>query len=281
MSKTDLYGTLGIDKTASLDEIKKAYKKLALQWHPDKNQHQKELASDKFKSISEAYQILSNPKTRQQYDQFGLEGCSDEGGNFRPCPGRPFDGIRIHVSSRNDGSFLFGSPESIFEQFFANHAHMFNDSETFFRRRPGNCNNLPNRPSETHYKLAVDLETLYKGGNKKLKVTIPETGHSEILEVTVLPGYKSGTRITMNSSKHRIVVTLSEKPHHRFTRRDNDLYCSVKKADKPKFVATLDNRKLPLSSRSDEDRVIFRGEGMPIRQGGAEIGKGDLIVELV
>src|SRR5674536_318971 len=66
----DYYQVLGVDKKASADEIKKAYRKLALKWHPDKNPNNKS-AEEKFKKISEAYAVLSNKEKRQQYDQFG------------------------------------------------------------------------------------------------------------------------------------------------------------------------------------------------------------------
>ena len=66
----DYYQVLGVDKKASADEIKKAYRKLALKWHPDKNPNNKS-AEEKFKKISEAYAVLSDTEKRQQYDQFG------------------------------------------------------------------------------------------------------------------------------------------------------------------------------------------------------------------
>ena len=83
------YNILNIDINSSQSEIKKAYRKQALQWHPDKNQHQKELAEEKFKEISESYQILSNPEKRKLYDQFGEDGMKEmnTGGNFT----NPFD----------------------------------------------------------------------------------------------------------------------------------------------------------------------------------------------
>ena len=68
---SDYYKILGVNKTSSSDDIKKAYRKLALKWHPDKNPNNKEEASNKFKEISEAYDVLSDTNKRNQYDQFG------------------------------------------------------------------------------------------------------------------------------------------------------------------------------------------------------------------
>lgn len=84
MAKKDYYEILGIQKGASDDEIKKAFRKLALQYHPDRNAGDKE-AEEKFKEINEAYQVLSDPQKRSQYDQFGtadFNGGGFEGGGF-------------------------------------------------------------------------------------------------------------------------------------------------------------------------------------------------------
>ena len=77
--KRDYYEVLRVAKNASADEIKKAYRKLALQYHPDRNPGNKE-AEEKFKEAAEAYGVLSDPQRRQQYDQFGFEGMN--GGGF-------------------------------------------------------------------------------------------------------------------------------------------------------------------------------------------------------
>ncbi len=73
MAKTDYYTVLGVSKTASADDIKAAYRKLALKYHPDRNPGNKE-AEEKFKEAAEAYEVLSDAQKRQQYDQFGHEG---------------------------------------------------------------------------------------------------------------------------------------------------------------------------------------------------------------
>ncbi len=67
----DYYKTLGVDKGANEDQLKKAYRKMALKWHPDRNQDKKEKAEEMFKEVNEAFEVLSDPKKRQIYDQFG------------------------------------------------------------------------------------------------------------------------------------------------------------------------------------------------------------------
>jgi DnaJ-class molecular chaperone len=87
----DFYDTLGIPRGANETEIKKAYRKLAMKWHPDKNAEGKEQAEKKFKAVSEAYEVLSDPGKKKTYDQFGEDGLKDGlggggggGGGFNP-----------------------------------------------------------------------------------------------------------------------------------------------------------------------------------------------------
>ena len=79
MSKRDFYEVLGVTKSANADEIKKAYRKMAIKYHPDKNPGDKS-AEDKFKEAAEAYEVLSNPEKKARYDQFGHAGMGGSGG---------------------------------------------------------------------------------------------------------------------------------------------------------------------------------------------------------
>ena len=108
--KRDYYEVLGVAKTATSDEIKKAYRKLAMQYHPDRNPGNKE-AEDKFKEATEAYEILSDEKKRAQYDQFGFQGVHSD---FADAYGRGgFD-----FSSMFGGGGGFGDLDDIFSSFF-------------------------------------------------------------------------------------------------------------------------------------------------------------------
>ncbi|KAL6467510.1 hypothetical protein MHYP_G00231870 [Metynnis hypsauchen] len=102
----EYYQILGVQKSASPDDIKKAYRKLALKWHPDKNPDNKEEAEKKFKEISEAYEVLSDANKRSTYDRYGKEGLTGNGGGGHYHNGDPFEG------------FTFRNPEDVFREFF-------------------------------------------------------------------------------------------------------------------------------------------------------------------
>uniref|UniRef100_A0A671K1P7 DnaJ homolog subfamily B member 6-like n=1 Tax=Sinocyclocheilus anshuiensis TaxID=1608454 RepID=A0A671K1P7_9TELE len=103
----DYYVVLGVQRNSSPDDIKKAYRKLALKWHPDKNPDNKEEAEKKFKQLSEAYEVLSDANKRNLYDRYGKEGLTPGGG-----------GGRGHFNNDHFGGFTFRNPEDVFREFF-------------------------------------------------------------------------------------------------------------------------------------------------------------------
>ncbi|XP_031437772.1 dnaJ homolog subfamily B member 2 isoform X2 [Clupea harengus] len=103
----DYYDILGVSRTASPDDIKKAYRKQALRWHPDKNPDTKDEAERKFKEIAEAYEVLSDRSKRDSYDTYGKEGVHNSGSSEPSTPG-DFPGF----------TFTFRSPDEVFREFF-------------------------------------------------------------------------------------------------------------------------------------------------------------------
>lgn len=103
----DYYKTLGISRNSSETEVKKAYRKLALKWHPDKNPDKKEEAEKKFKEISEAYEVLSDKKKREIYDKYGKEGLINGGNDY------DFQDDFDHFHG-----FHFHNPRDVFKEFF-------------------------------------------------------------------------------------------------------------------------------------------------------------------
>jgi molecular chaperone DnaJ len=149
MPKRDYYHVLGVDRNASQDEIKKAYRKLALQHHPDRNPGSKE-AEEKFKEAAEAYEVLGDPEKRSRYDRFGHEGM--RGTDFRP-----FTDINDIFSTFGD-IFGGGFGGSIFEDVFGGGA----------RQRRRQAGGAPG--SDLRIRIRLTLEEIATGVEKKIKV---------------------------------------------------------------------------------------------------------------
>ncbi|PWG81704.1 molecular chaperone DnaJ [Pararcticibacter amylolyticus] len=146
MAKRDYYDILGVSRSSSPDEIKKAYRKLAIKYHPDKNPGDKE-AEEKFKEAAEAYEVLSNPEKKQRYDQFGHAGTSGAGS---------YGGGHMNMEdifSQFGDIFGGGSP---FESFFGG-------GHSGGSRRAARGTNL-------RIKVKLNLEEIAKGAEKKIKV---------------------------------------------------------------------------------------------------------------
>ncbi len=136
----DYYEILGVSKNATDDELKKAYRRLAIQFHPDRNQNNKD-AEEKFKEINEAYSVLSDPKKRAQYDQFGTV---DENGFSSDFGYSSFDDIFSNISS------MFGD--------------LFGDYATSDRR------NRPQKGDDISINLTIDFKEAVFGAEKKIEI---------------------------------------------------------------------------------------------------------------
>jgi len=155
----DLYETLGIDKGASEAEIKSAYKKAALKWHPDKNKGDKE-AETKFKEINNAYEVLSDKQKRQQYDTFGSAGA---GGGFPGGGGQGFGGFDFSGFSQGGGA---GGFADIFETFFGGQGGGGGSSA-----RP---RNPARRGNDIEAGIKIAFEEAIFGAEKELEITKPD-----------------------------------------------------------------------------------------------------------
>ena len=150
-NKRDFYEVIGVEKSASQDEIKKTYRKLAKKFHPDMNQENKAEAEEKFKELSEAYEVLADPKKRQTYDQYGHSGLNGAFGG---------DGFQWNdFTHQADISDIFGDffGGSIFDSFFGGGR----------RRRPQTG---PARGNDLRYDIQINLKDAAKGVLRKIDI---------------------------------------------------------------------------------------------------------------
>ena len=151
MSK-DLYAVLGVSKNASTEEIKKAYRKIAMKHHPDRNPNNKE-AETKFKEAAEAYETLSSPEKKQHYDSYGTTEGQNQGfggGGGNQGGGSPFGG---------------GGFEDIFNQFFGGGGSPFGNSSSGGQRR---SRSIAADGSDLQFSLSITLEEAHTGITKKV-----------------------------------------------------------------------------------------------------------------
>jgi len=207
-SKSDYYDILGVPRDATLDEIKKAYRKQALEWHPDRHSGaEKEVAEKRFKEINEAYQVLSDPEKRRAYDLFGHQAFAPGGGVWssrgegeefvRTGRWGPFTYTTYSSSSPFSG-FDFGDPFEIFESFFG--------FDTPFRR-----------PRKPRYSINIDFMEAVKGVEKEVEVE----GRKRRIKIPA--GVDEGSRIEFKD----FILSINVRPHKLFEREGDDIFVDV------------------------------------------------------
>lgn len=212
-TKRDYYEILGLSKSASTAEIKAAYRKLALQWHPDRNKAPN--ANEKFKEINEAYAVLSDSKKRETYDQFGHAAFQPGMGGGQPGQGPFGGGFRqgpfqyYYSTGGNQGGMPFGEdffdPFEIFEQFFGGG----------FSPRGGRSHRV--HPA---YELSIDFMDAVKGATREIHVPRGEAGDGSVKKTIKIPaGVDTGSRIRFDDFD----IVLEVKPSREYKREGNDL----------------------------------------------------------
>lgn len=251
----DLYEVLGVSKTASEDEIQKAYRKLARQHHPDRNPGDK-AAENRFKEVSAAYEILSDKQKREQYDQFGAVGGPGGGGpdgfHFGGGPGGFTTNIDPETAQRLFGDiFGGGSP----------FGDIFGQSRTSRGRRP-------RRPADVSADVSISFEKAARGGTVNLTI-----GDREI-DLKVPAGINDGQTMRLagqGPDGANLLLTIHVEPHPYFRRDGDDLILSLPlsipeavlgaKVDVP----TVDGAMLTVTIKpgtSSGTRMRIRGQGV-------------------
>ncbi|XP_073146473.1 uncharacterized protein [Henckelia pumila] len=300
----DYYKILQVDRNAKDDDLKKAYRKLAMKWHPDKNPNNKKDAEAKFKQISEAYDVLSDPQRRQVYDQFGEEGLKGQvpppgAGGFSGDAGGPttFRFNPRHADDIFSEFFGFSTPfggatdmggGSRLPSGFPRHMEEIFASFRNSAGGEGGSGGVPRKAAAIERMLPCSLEDLYKGTSKKMKISrdvVDANGRpctvEEILTIEIKPGWKKGTKITFPEKGNEqrgvipsdLVFIIDEKPHNLFKRDGNDLIFTQKISLVEALtgftvqVTTLDGRNLTIPVNnivSPAYEEVVKGEGMPI-----------------
>jgi len=272
-TKRDYYDILGISKSASDAEIKRAYRKLALEWHPDRNKAAN--ANEKFKEINEAYAVLSNKDKRAAYDQFGHSAFAPGGGMGSAGQG-PFGGFRQQgpfTYTYSTGGFEGGSPFGdfidpfeIFEQFFGGTAF----------------SGMRGRARREVYEISISFDEAMRGVTKEVMLPRGRAGEgSEKRTIKIPAGVDTGSRIRFD--EFDIVVDV--KKDRRFQRQGDDLIreheLTFAKAalGGVEEVETIDGSiKIHIQPGTQPGTLIrLRGKGAQHVRAG---GRGDLYIKI-
>jgi curved DNA-binding protein len=281
MDYKDYYKVLGVERNASEDDIRKAYRKLAMQYHPDRNPDDKQ-AEERFKEINEAYQVLGDAEKRAHYDRLGSDysnwqrrgapGDFDWGQYGGGYPG----GVRVEYGDLDD---LFGGAGG-FSDFF----------RTIFGREAqggapgaGNRSRMRQEPQAYQQELEITLEEAYQGATRLLQ------SDGKQKQVRIPAGVRTGSKVRVagagpNGLDLYLIVDVRDDP--RFERRGNDLHTT---ATVDVFTATLGGEaqvetlagtvKLTIPAGTQPEQVFrLAGRGMPSVKNASE--KGDLYVRL-
>lgn len=280
MDYKDYYQTLGVAKTASPEEIQKAYKKLARKLHPDVNREPD--AEDRFKEIGEAYEVLKDAEKREKYDRYGSawKQAQETGA---PPPG--WENIRFDSGAGSAAGFGGSGFSDFFEM-------LFNTGGGAFGGRPGvGARGFASAGQDQESTIRLTLEDAARGGNRELTLGDP-TGRRTIT-VNIPAGVKPGGKIRLAGQGGRgagggpagdLYLKVEVLPHADLRLEGGDLWATVlvtpweaalgAAVSVPTLAGPL-SVKIPAGSSSGK-RIRLRGKGFPARKG----EPGDLFAEL-
>ncbi len=283
MNYKDYYKILGVDKSASQKDIKKAYRKLAAKYHPDKNPDDK-VAEQKFKEINEANQVLSDPEKRKQYEALGSNWEAYQQGTYDPNQGRRRRGGQSYTFQGDPSEFFGGQGggySSFFEQFFGGQ-YAGGGRQRQRQRRPYSRQDVEGIMEITLQEAYHGSSRIFEWEGQKLRIKIkPGAYHEQKLK---LKG--KGLAGPSGGEKGDLYIILSLIPDKRFERAGVNLICSVKvdlytavlggKIDVPTVTGKV-KMTIPKGTNSG-NTLRLKGKGMP--QYGKPNQFGDLLVRV-
>jgi curved DNA-binding protein len=282
MAAKDYYDILGVNKKASDEEIKRAYRKMAMKYHPDRNPNKKE-AEERFKEINEAYAVLSDQEKRKQYDTFGAEGFRQRFTQEDIFRGFDFDEIL---------SGLFGGRGRRESRFGGRGGFDFGD---FFSGQGGyqDTGRMPQRGEDILYELSISLEEAASGGEKR--VSYRKNGRIEEVSVKIPKGIPAGKKLRLVGKGMQgrnggppgdLYLQISVRDHPIFTREGDDLVVEKEVGFSEAVlgttveVPTLEGKKrvkVPPGTQS-HTKMRLKGLGLPRFQ---REGRGDELVKVI
>ena len=266
MDFKDYYKILGVERKASADEVKKAYRKLAVKYHPDKNPNNK-AAEEKFKEMNEAYEVLGNEEKRKKYDELGenwnhyqQQGGKEGNFDWSKWQNTGGGGRKTYTS----GEDMFGN-EGDFSDFFAN---VFGDGGRSTRSKQ------PRKGNDYEAELSISLEEGYSGTTRQLETD------GEKLQIKIKPGVKEGQILRLrgkgghglnNGPRGDIFIRIHLETHPHFERKDDDLYYDIPVElytailGGKSLVRTLKgNIRIDIAKETESGKILrLKGMGMP------------------
>jgi curved DNA-binding protein len=277
----DYYETLGVSRTATEDEIKKSYRKLARKYHPDLNPNNKP-AEEKFKEVSEAYEVLGDAEKRKKYDQLGQNWKS--GSDFTPPPNWQTDFDPSEIFGRGGGGRGGGFGGGFGRQQGGGGTSFSDFFEAFFGGRGAGAQARSNG-SDAETELNLPLSDMHRGTTRKLTVNFGRT--QKTIDVRIPPGARDDSRIRIpggGPSGGDLYIRLKLDPNSGFTVKGDDTEIEVEISpweaalgaaiQVPTLDGTADIR-VPAGVTSGQ-RLRLKAQGLAIRTG----GRGDHFVKL-
>ena len=282
MATRDYYEILGVNKNASAEEIKRAFRKLAMKYHPDRNPNKKE-AEERFKEINEAYAVLSDQEKRKQYDTFGKEGFHQRFTQEDIFRGFDFDDILSNLfGGRGRREFRFGGRGGY-------------DFGDVFGRQGGfqETGRMPQKGEDVTYELAISLEEAAFGAEKR--ISFRKNGKLEEVSVRIPRGIPSGKKLRLagkgtegrNGGPHGdLYLQVSVREHPVFTREGDDLIVEEEISFSEAVmgttveVPTLEGMKKVKVQPGTQSHTKLRLKGLGIPHFQKE-GKGDEYVKVI